>query len=109
MTCRPIPIEPETPIDSVAIWAPNVFTPTLQDASSHFRIFCSPGIIEAEVSIYHRWGNRIAKFDGLTQAWDGTMNGVLCEQGTYVYRVVYRDEKIPNGKSTMAGTVTLLR
>ena len=109
MTCRPIPIEPETPIDSVAIWAPNVFTPTLQDANSHFRIFCSPGIIEAEVSIYHRWGNRIAKFDGLTQAWDGTMNGVLCEQGTYVYRVVYRDEKIPNGKSTMAGTVTLLR
>lgn len=108
-TCRPIPIEPETPVDSVAIWAPNVFTPSLQDANSHFRIFCSPGIIEAEVSIYHRWGNRIAKFDGLTQTWDGTLNGVLCEQGTYVYRVVYRIDKIPNGKRTMAGTVTILR
>ncbi len=107
--CRPIPIEPEPKVDSVAIWVPNVFTPDITGCNDLFQIFCSDAITKARVSIYHRWGNAVTTFDGLNESWDGKMNGVPCEQGTYVYKIVYSSNKVPQGVQVMVGTVTLIR
>lgn len=99
---------PEPPVDSAVLWIPNTFTPSLS-INKEFRFF-SHDIIEATVSIYHRWGGLITQFDGLTQSWDGTLpNGTPCPQAAYVYRVVYRTRSASSEQHVVSGTVTLLR
>ena len=99
---------PEPRADSAVLWIPNTFTPGMT-VNKEFRIY-SQDIIEAVVTIYHRWGTFVAQFDGLTQSWDGTTrSGKPCPQATYVYRVVYRTRTAPDEQHVTAGTVTLLR
>jgi hypothetical protein len=52
-----------------------------------------------------------------TEAWDGTFQGVLMPQGTYMWKVnaiftdgtVWRGSDIGKGKGSAMGTVTLIR
>ena len=103
-----IPYWGEKPIDSTWILAPNVITPT-QESNNIFSLYCSPHILRAEVTVYDRHGERVARFDGLTGSWDGNADtGQPCRQGTYVYHIRYIDTH-DNGWKTLTGTVTLLR
>ena len=103
-----IPYWGEKPLDSTWILAPNVITPT-QESNNIFSLYCSPHILRAEVTVYDRHGERVARFDGLTGSWDGTADtGQPCRQGTYVYHIRYIDTH-DNGWKTLTGTVTLLR
>ena len=102
-----IPNWGEKPIDSVFIQAPNVFTPGLS-SNNIFQLYCSPHILQAQVSVYDRRGSFITRFDGLSGHWDGTAHGQPCPQGTYVYYVRYIDTHDHSWK-TFCGTVTLIR
>ena len=102
-----IPSWGDAPIDSVWIQAPNVITPNLE-TNNIFAVACSHHILKAEVSVYNRYGSRVARFDGLTGSWDGTHQGQPCQQGTYVYHIRYIDTKDNNWK-VLDGTVTLIR
>lgn len=106
-TLTVIPYWGEPPIDSIWISAPNVFTPDL-GTNNRFQLRCNRHIRSAEVVVYDRRGDLVARFDGLTQSWDGTSHGAPCPQGTYVYHVRYIDSA-DLGAKTFAGTVTLLR
>ena len=101
-----IPYWGEPPIDSVFILAPNVFSPNLSN-NNIFQLYCTPHIQEAQVTVYNRLGNIVARFDGLTGHWDGTANGQPCPQGTYVYFVKYIDTKDHSWK-TIHGTVSIV-
>ena len=102
-----IPYWGEKPIDSTWILAPNVITPT-QETNNIFALTCSPHILKAEVTVFDRHGVRMAQFDGLTGSWDGTSDGRICQQGTYIYYIRYIDTA-DNGWKAHTGTVTLLR
>ena len=102
-----LPTPRPQPLDSTAIWVPNVFTPD-EDINSQFKIFCND-IISAEVSVFNRWGLHICTFDGLTESWDGTMKGTACPQGTYVYIIEYTSRTRPQYTQRKIGTVTLVR
>ena len=102
-----LPTPRPQPLDSTAIWVPNVFTPD-EDINSQFKIFCND-IISAEVSVFNRWGLHICTFDGLTESWDGTMKGTACPQGTYVYIIEYTSRTRPQYTKRKIGTVTLVR
>jgi hypothetical protein len=76
--------------------------------------------------VYNRWGDLLWHSEKLTEkgepaeGWDGTFNGVPCQEGNYVWKItaVFRDgtvwnnedignhEKLTPGKS---GTITLIR
>ena len=94
--------------DSVIILAPNVITPSSGDENSLFRIVANEFITDMEVFIFNRQGVKLAQFDGLHEYWDGTSNGRICPQGTYVYYIRYKDFRIHNWQ-TFYGTVTILR
>ena len=94
-------------IDSNNIWTPNIFTPK-EETNNQFRIYCND-IISAEVSIFNRWGLLICTFDGLTNGWDGTYQGISCPQGTYVYIITYYTKYSPQYKQQKTGTVLLLK
>ncbi len=92
--------------DSIFISVPNVITPTLE-TNNRFSIFCSGQIRKAEVMLFNRFGTKVAEFDGLTGYWDGTSQGRICHQGTYVYLIRYVDNR-DSGWKILKGTVTLL-
>ena len=104
-----IPHWGEPPLDTIFILAPNVITPGSDiESNRRFRLFCSKDIEVAEVYIFDRTGRRLAHFDGLTEEWDGTHNGVPVPQGAYAYFVRYIDGSNRNWK-TKAGTFTIVR
>ena len=96
-------------INDPAIWVPNVFTPNLQGENNRFRIFCNQDILSAKVEIFNRWGEKICRFDGLKESWDGKYNGIPCQQGTYVYKIAYTTTDTPYSENILFGSITLVR
>ncbi len=88
--------------------APNVFTPN-QDANSRFTI-AMQGIITAELFIYNREGLLVYRTTDLEQGWDGrNLSGTPCQQGNYVWKLVYKANDWPTAERTEIGSVLLLR
>jgi len=96
---------------------PNVFTPNADDANQHFRPYipefpdrwlCNDVWLEAEVTIYNRWGNELHKS---ICAWDGkSANGQSMHEGTYYYLVDLKANCYNRKESRqIAGYVSLLR
>jgi len=89
------------------LFIPNVFTPSLS-TNSTFRAY-GKGILEFYMVIYNREGNKIFESHDMEEAWDGTHNGTACPQGSYVYRIRYRGERVPDGWIDATGSILLLR
>ena len=100
---------PHQPLDTIFVLAPNVIMPNGDiEANRTFRLFCSKDVVVAEVYIFDRVGRRLAHFNGLTEEWDGTYDGIPCPQAAYAYYVRYIDGSNRNWK-TKAGTFTIIR
>ncbi len=96
------------PIYRDALFPPNVFTP-LQDINNRFFIGSS-GVNDAELYIYNRDGILVFQTTDIEQGWDGRdLNGTLCPQGSYVWRLLYHTVARPNKLRTSTGSVLLLR
>lgn len=92
------------PILRVAIFAPNVFTPNLDENNRFF--LSHHGILDGELFIYNREGllvYRTTDFSNL--GWDGGN----CPQGNYVWRLDYHAIDFPSSLKSEIGTVLLLR
>ncbi|MFC2129637.1 PKD domain-containing protein, partial [Bacteroidota bacterium] len=64
------------------------------------------GVNEYKLEIYNRWGQKLFESGDVNVGWDGYYNGVLCEQGVYVWQV---SGTYNNGEPfRMVGDVTLL-
>jgi len=96
------------PIYRDAIFPPNVFTP-LEDINNRFFIG-SNDINDAELYIYNRDGILVFRTTDIEQGWDGRdLNGTLCQQGSYVWRMLYHTVARPNKLRASTGSVLLLR
>ena len=79
-----------TPV--IPIMVPNAFTPNGDEVNNVFR----PVLYEDqeyELYIYNRWGERIHGTHAWNASWDGTYQGVLVEDGVYIWHVIYTDFK----------------
>ncbi len=94
------------PLRGHPIYAPNIFTPKRIE-NNHFCV-SGDNLATAEVSIYTRRGALVCSFDGITECWDGTKNGVPCMQGSYTYLVRYTSKSDPGNPKVKTGTVTLI-
>ncbi len=96
------------PFLRVAIFAPNVFTPTEQ-TNNRF-IIVTQGVTEAHLYIYNREGLLVYQSDDLSEGWNGhSSSGRLCEQGNYVWKLIYRTIDHPEATRDDVGTVLLIR
>ncbi len=91
----------------VNVWAPNVFTPSLE--SNNMFYLSTQGVLEGELFIYDRIGDLVFHTTDMTQGWDGTHNGTPCIQRAYVWTFRYRSIDQPNAYQNKTGTVLLLR
>lgn len=96
------------PFLRVAIFAPNIFTPTEQ-TNNRFAIV-TQGVTSAELFIYNREGLLVFRTDDPAAGWDGrSSSGRLCEQGNYVWKLFYRTIDHPEATRDDVGTVLLIR
>ena len=96
------------PMLRVAIFAPNIFTPT-KETNNRF-VIVTQGVYDAELRIYNREGLLVYVSDDLSAGWDGRRSdGTLCEQGNYVWKLIYRGIDRDEGKRDEVGTVLLIR
>jgi hypothetical protein len=96
------------PVLRVALFAPNVITPASNDENSRF-IIVTQGVASGKLYIYNREGLLLYHNDDYTLGWDGrTLDGRICPQGAYVWKLEYTSVDHPADKQTQVGTVTLL-
>jgi len=72
------------PFDPPIINAPNVFTPD-GDGINDFFFVDAQYVVSMQTMVVNRWGNKVTELNGLTDKWDGTMNGNPAVEGTYFY------------------------
>jgi gliding motility-associated-like protein len=88
------------------IYVPNTFTP---DGNQFNNVFQAVGgnIREFQMMIFNRWGELIFESRDMNIGWDGTYNGKICQDGTYIWKISYTD--IMDNEGEIAGHVNLLR
>lgn len=89
-----------------SIYVANTFTP---NSDTHNDIFYAFGeeITSFKMYIFNRWGDIIFETNDINQGWDGTYNGKLCPDGTYIWKIEYTETSGYEG--SMVGHVNLLK
>lgn len=105
------------------LYIPNAFAPTVTNGiGGQFRP-TGINLKTYRIEVFDTWGHPIwesSKLDELgrpAEGWDGTLNGELMPQGTYMWKVraefvdgtVWEGSDLGDGKTRTIGTVTLLR
>lgn len=88
------------------LYVPNAFTP---DGNQHNNVFSAStiNIKELNVRIFDRWGEILYESNEVNFIWDGTYNGIIVKDDTYVYKIKYLSNDGIEGK--VVGHVVLLR
>lgn len=89
------------------IYVPNTFTPQGNNFNEVFKAV-GGNVRTFEMNIYDRWGELIFTMNSMDESWDGTYKGFACQDGTYVWKIVYTDFN-SNKEKKMSGHINLLR
>jgi len=91
------------------IMAPNAFSPNGDGLNDHFNILVSCLVSRYRLNIFNRWGQLVFSTSKTDEGWDGTINGMPCDAGTYFYQA----EAIPAvkeiGEIREKGDIMLIR
>lgn len=105
------------------LFVPNAFAPTVTNGPGGKFRPAGMNLKSYRIEVYDTWGDLIWESNKLdskgrpVEAWDGTYNGRLMPQGTYMWKVsavfvdgtIWQGADIGKGKGKAIGTVTLLR
>ena len=86
---------------------PNAFTPNGDRLNDVYKIPSFNFNRLIQFTIYNRWGRIVFQTRDITKGWDGTINNIPQETGTYVYYL--QMESITGKKINEKGTLTLIR
>lgn len=93
-------------------YIPNAFTPNGDGINDVFRVSGLYRQVKFSMVIYDRWGRMVFQSSDISNGWDGSYSGVLCEPDVYVWMVEIAflgDDIITSGDLKFKGTVTLVR
>jgi gliding motility-associated-like protein len=95
-----------TVIKSPNIFYPSAFTPNGDGLNDSFVVY-GQYVEDFRMFIYNRWGELIFTTTDMDQGWDGTFNGKVVPEGTYVFNADLTD--LTGRTYNRAGSVLLLR
>ena len=98
-----------TAITPVEIWMPNAFTPGSDNNNTFFVIPVQEDVEIERFSIYNRWGSLLFETSDITVGWDGKYKGEICQQGVYLYDVIYYKKGVKAKTYRKTGEVVLYR
>lgn len=95
--------------EDITLYVPNSFSP---DGDEYNNVF-SPIVDGADPSnydllIFNRWGELIFESHDYSIGWDGTYNGVLAQDGIYLWKIRLKN-KYNDNRNEFVGHVNLLR
>ena len=96
-------------VEPFSIYIPNSFIPDQNNRNELFIPVTYFDVVAWDFGIYNRWGEVIFQTDDLSQAWDGKLNGVMCQDGLYSYKLKFRSCDKPYIWQQVDGFVTLIR
>ena len=88
------------------VYVPNTFIPDENGINDVFKVY-GGNIMEMECLIFNRWGQLIHTITEPNGSWDGTYKGIPCQDGTYTWKLIYKD--FLGNKDILTGHVNLLR
>ncbi len=96
--------------DELIYYVPNSFTPDGDAYNNTFKPIMTSGISfrSYHLTIYNRWGEVIFESLNSDIGWDGTYLGKLCEPGTYVWKIEFKNTMNDKHHEKL-GHVTILK
>ncbi len=61
------------------------------------------------MKIYDRWGELIFESNDIDYGWDGTYNGEIMQNGTYLYIIDMKSCEPVNSEKVIKGHINLIR
>lgn len=97
-------------IENTIFYIPNTFTPDGNHLNEIFLPLFTSGFDQTDYTfqVFNRWGELIFETNDYKLGWNGTYNGLSVADGTYVYKVIYKEE-FSAKKNLIIGHVSLIR
>ena len=75
-------------------YIPNIIAPDQNSNNNRFTAFigCDAKILEYELNVFTRWGEKVYTSNDETESWDGKFNNQLCPEGVYLWKLFYSYE-----------------
>ena len=98
-----------TIVSDIIFYAPNTFTPDGNEFNQTW-VYHVDGIDvnDFQLYIFNRWGQQIWECHDPSVAWDGTYNGEIVKDGTYVWKASVKDIYSDN-KKEFGGIINVLK
>lgn len=96
--------------EELLYFVPNTFTPDGDEYNQTFKPIFESGfdVHDYHMSMYNRWGELIFESFNHEVGWDGTYNGSIVQQGTYVWKIEF-GLKYTDARKMISGSVNLIR
>jgi gliding motility-associated-like protein len=96
-----------TIVSDIVKLIPNVITPNDDGKNDFWRLdFIDVFFPDAEIEIYNRWGVKLFRSIGYSNAWDGSYKGDPLPVGAYFFTINLHDKE---ESPVIKGTVTLIK
>lgn len=92
--------------DEFYLYIPNTFTPDGNRFNNVFEV-SAIGVVEFEIKIFNRWGERVFDSNDVNFKWDGFYKGEPVQDGTYIWKIYYRS--VNDDEDMISGHITVLR
>lgn len=89
------------------VFIPSAFTPNTDGTNDVFRARVYGNVILFQLTIYNRFGETIFSTTDRYKGWDGTLNSIPQNPGTFVYNCTYHLEG--SKPTSEKGTIVLIR
>jgi gliding motility-associated-like protein len=100
-----VPVE-----EKLIYYVPNSFSPDNDEFNQVFHPVFTTGfdIYNFKMTIYNRWGQVVFETSDASQGWDGTLGGIVQQEGMYVWKIGYKIKE-NDEKQEIAGHLTMIR
>lgn len=98
-------------VDDVTLfYIPNAFTPDGDAHNQTFKPIMTSGFdpYDYNLKIFNRWGEIIFESNNAQVGWDGTFQGQLVQDGTYIWQIEFK-ESMSDKRRNYSGHVNLLK
>lgn len=94
-------------LSSQSINVINAFSPNGDGINDEFKPFTSNCLIQYELLIFNRWGQKVFSTTNVNRGWNGLLNGKPLPTDVYYYIIKYKT--VTGLGETKSGYITLLR
>lgn len=101
-------------IQDLLLSVPNTFTPDGNEFNNTFKPVCGveKSLLTYDLQVFNRWGAVVFESRDIAYGWDGTFNGSIAPEGTYIWKIaISTDDRVAADvrKNEYHGHVNIIR